>query len=113
SRDPLLNLDGGNLYAGYYIPRGTDPSGTSTWDYSDPPSGPFTTSCRIRTRCNNVVLGLRHCGLVIEADGDTWSIDGTGGDSNDFNWQTGGDARADGTFSNWTDFPPSTCECLR
>ncbi len=76
---------------------------------------PLGTKCRIATRCgparlSGVPLGT-HCGIVVEDDDGTIAIDGSGGNTNTFDiedppipW---------GTTSAFTDFPDSTCACIK
>ena len=92
--------------------------------YVQPPYTPFKGStCQIRVRCYTVTIpGIHiptpgsHCGLIITTDEGEWSIDGTGGNENNWDWQkppydpAGNPA---GTQLTPNNFPASTCECLR
>jgi RHS repeat-associated protein len=99
-RDPIGYFDGNSLYAAYFVPNMTDPSGLV---------------CRIAYHCYNVripgtpiPLPARHCGLSITDDSGDYRLDGSGGPTNQIR-------RLPGHHPNhgpFTDFPDSKCKCL-
>jgi RHS repeat-associated protein len=106
----------GNDYS-YVSQRPTlygDPSGKERWDYDPPPVGNVGTTCKIRLRCQRVyqwyIPIATHCGLDIKWGASDYSIDGTGGDVNFIDWETG---FSTGHTTEWADFDVATCECLR
>ena len=78
------------------------------------PSGKL---CRIATRCGTATIslgipsGATHCGLMIEDETGTYALDGSGGTVNTFNREDNPEEW--GTTSKYTDFPDSTCACIR
>ncbi len=101
SRDPAGYVDGMSLYRAYFVAGGTDPSGKK---------------CRIATRCVRVarVLGVplgRHCGIVIDDDSGTISVDGSGGDVNIL--ETTDPPRTAGNTGPFTNHDDKICRCIR
>ncbi|MCA8984332.1 MAG: hypothetical protein KDA76_11260 [Planctomycetaceae bacterium] len=117
-RDPVKYFDGITMSSYVWLNpvSKTDSSGTtSERPYNDPPSTPFVgTSCMISVRCFPVGGGLgNHCGLIIKVDDDIWSIDGTGGNANNFNWVNPPYWGSPHVHGEFVAHPTSTCECLR
>jgi RHS repeat-associated protein len=89
--------------------------------YSDPPSKHFLKGrCRIAVKCFYPAgFFWRHCGLVIIVGNDIFTVDGTGGEQNNFDWTTGKlNARFryninNGTIGPFVAYDISVCECLR
>lgn len=91
--------------------------------FTSPPTTQFSdTFCEVQVRCFTVTipgLGIStpgsHCGLIIRTQGGgTWSIDGTGGNENNFDWVTPPfDPVGNRGTGPFVKMPGSTCECLR
>ncbi len=65
-------VDGMNLYANYFLLTNVDPTGLAE-------SRPGCTRfCHIEVRCGPVLLGFRHCGVVV--DGVEYGIGGDAGE---------------------------------
>ena len=132
--DVLRFVNGMNMYKAWFVPNRIDPSGLDSsahsdpwgeWSpppppsprpYIDPPSTSFQGgTCQIETRCFPVALGLgTHCGLFMRLEnGEIYSIDGTGGFENNFDWQSAPTWPSGSTKSAAVTFPISYCECLR
>jgi len=116
TRDPIGYADGWNLYPAKFIVSRVDPSGRKVVPWTNPPWAPFQGGCKLRYRCWEIFAGEKHCGLVMEVDGRLFTIDGTGGSENHFNW------REDDPYlpwvegedqGEWKDVPIETCNCLR
>ena len=122
TRDPIGYRAGMNLfmYVGLRPLDRTDPSGfLDIRPYVDPPSPPwFGSTCAIAVRCFSVsgpiTIGAGyHCGLYLSNGAKQVSIDGTGGDENNFDWQDPYNHPPDSWLDgDWVLYPQSVCDCL-
>ncbi len=90
--------------------------------YDGPPDTPYTgRTCRITVRCFGVpewspIRPGSHCGLIVRTDDGAISIDGTGGNENNFDWDDPpyvSPATIPGGTGNPVRRDPGDCECLR
>jgi RHS repeat-associated protein len=96
--------------------RNTDPTGLyEVRPWTDPPTKPLMGKCKLRWRCWHIAFYKRHCGLVMEIDGNVITIDGIGGNENHIDWppQPYLPDGPDTIGGLWQDVPIATCECLR
>ena len=113
SQDPYEYVDGKSLYRGYMALGKVDPRGNSSVAPGQGSGG--GGGCEIAVRCGPAGessghhLGT-HCGLVIQWDGNTWGVDGSGGDVNKIGWKL--NPNNWGNTGPFNSYPDSVCTCL-